>query len=404
MHPRGIEKNLEQGTLEWLEWRSRGIGGSDADVLKGNSPFKTVHELWEEKMGIREPSFSEEAKSRMARGHEREPIARDEYIKHTGIYVRPATLEHPHYPFFKTSLDGITRDFFIINEIKAPTKPKVHEIALAGEVPVYYRAQLQWNMMVSGANEAHFFTFYPEYKGSEKTALVIEKRDEQYIAELMRLGRDFWLHVQAGVPLGKALGAGLVVQKVGLVQISGYARAGKDTVGKVITDTFGSTRFAYADGLKRVAISMGLWDGTEKNKERGRLRLIALGDGMRTIDSNIWVTGVFNERNGSSAAAVGKGLVVTDCRKVNELIAGQRAASELGVPHRIFWIERPGIGPVHESEANETRLVKGLADRVIVNDVDINEDPGALKQAVLTALSGAGPRVVRASNFRKEKP
>lgn len=47
---------LIHNTPEWLEFRKSGIGGSDAAAICGVSPFKTNVEVWEEKMGLREPA------------------------------------------------------------------------------------------------------------------------------------------------------------------------------------------------------------------------------------------------------------------------------------------------------------------------------------------------------------
>ena len=37
---------------EWLKWRRRGIGGSDAAAVLGISPFRTARDLYYDKMGI----------------------------------------------------------------------------------------------------------------------------------------------------------------------------------------------------------------------------------------------------------------------------------------------------------------------------------------------------------------
>ncbi len=50
---------------EWLEERKKGIGGSDVACILGMSPYKTNVELWEEKVGLREP----------------EDISQKEYVK-----------------------------------------------------------------------------------------------------------------------------------------------------------------------------------------------------------------------------------------------------------------------------------------------------------------------------------
>ncbi len=40
---------------EWLQWRNRGIGSSDAPVAVGVSRYKAPLELWLEKTGRKEP-------------------------------------------------------------------------------------------------------------------------------------------------------------------------------------------------------------------------------------------------------------------------------------------------------------------------------------------------------------
>lgn len=45
--------NISHGSPEWLEFRRKGIGGSDAAAALGISPFKSNIELWEEKTGRR---------------------------------------------------------------------------------------------------------------------------------------------------------------------------------------------------------------------------------------------------------------------------------------------------------------------------------------------------------------
>ena len=51
-----LEKlNLIHGSPEWKAFRRTGIGGSDAAAILGLSPFKSNIEVWEEKVGLREP-------------------------------------------------------------------------------------------------------------------------------------------------------------------------------------------------------------------------------------------------------------------------------------------------------------------------------------------------------------
>ena len=42
-------KNLS--TEEWLKIRTLGIGGSDAGIIAGCNPYRSIFELWQEKCG-----------------------------------------------------------------------------------------------------------------------------------------------------------------------------------------------------------------------------------------------------------------------------------------------------------------------------------------------------------------
>lgn len=51
-----LEKiKIKHGSPAWLEFRKKGIGGSDAAAILGLSPFKTNVQVWEEKTGRRVP-------------------------------------------------------------------------------------------------------------------------------------------------------------------------------------------------------------------------------------------------------------------------------------------------------------------------------------------------------------
>ncbi|MCM1297860.1 MAG: YqaJ viral recombinase family protein, partial [Muribaculaceae bacterium] len=45
----------KHGSPAWLEFRKKGIGGSDAAAILGVSPYKTNVQVWEEKTGRRTP-------------------------------------------------------------------------------------------------------------------------------------------------------------------------------------------------------------------------------------------------------------------------------------------------------------------------------------------------------------
>lgn len=402
----GIERQLEQGTQGWLDWRAGGIGGSDAAVIKMGDefPFSTsIVELWKVKTGR---SAGPEQNERMERGHKLEPIARELYERQTGIWVEPVCMEHPYMPYMRASLDGITEDRRIILEIKCPNVD-THNKALAGELTPYYYCQMQHQLAVSGADECHYWSYNPdEADETRQTALMIVYPDYAYIEDLMMKIKAFWQCVEQDIPPDgsyEVTTASRSLGLLGLVHLSAYATAGKDTFGRILEGVFSSRRFGYADKVKGQGVRLGGYSGDEKKKEKERKFLVDLGDGMREVFPEIWARGIFNQKTGIYEAMRTSGAHITDCRNVNEHVLASRAARSLGVPYRLIWIERPGIGPKNDSERIRTRLLKPLADTIIHNDVDLRQvGTTPLEQALITAIA-TDRRDVRCSDYVKER-
>ena len=73
--------NLEQGTPAWLEWRSQGLGASDAPTIMGENPWKRAAELLDEKCG----KLKSNSNAKMARGSALEPEARRRFEAKVGL-------------------------------------------------------------------------------------------------------------------------------------------------------------------------------------------------------------------------------------------------------------------------------------------------------------------------------
>ena len=72
---------------DWLEYRKRGIGGSDASAVCGISRYKSPVELWMEKTN---QLPYQEAGEAAYWGTLLESLIRSEFTKRTGIEVIPA--------------------------------------------------------------------------------------------------------------------------------------------------------------------------------------------------------------------------------------------------------------------------------------------------------------------------
>ena len=71
--------------LEWLEYRKRGIGGSDASIVCGISRYKSPVELWMEKT---DQLPYQEAGEAAYWGTVLEAVVREEFTKRTGMEVK----------------------------------------------------------------------------------------------------------------------------------------------------------------------------------------------------------------------------------------------------------------------------------------------------------------------------
>ena len=177
--------HLVQQSPEWHEFRKKHIGGSDIAAIVGLSPWKTQHDLWLEKTGRKAP---ETANFAMERGLSLEREAREAYQKETGLAVIPQVVTHPEFEFCMASLDGQTFDRETIVEIKCPMSEKTLLLAQEKKIEPHYECQVQWQLLVSGAKQAHFFVYMPNLACS----LIEIKPDEKKQQTLLEAAKAFW--------------------------------------------------------------------------------------------------------------------------------------------------------------------------------------------------------------------
>ena len=95
---------------EWLELRRNGIGGSDASVVMGKNPWRSIQQLWEDKTG--KTPVQENSNEYTYWGNVMEGIIRKEFMNRTGLKVRQKhfMMFHPQFPFMFADVDGIVTD------------------------------------------------------------------------------------------------------------------------------------------------------------------------------------------------------------------------------------------------------------------------------------------------------
>jgi putative phage-type endonuclease len=184
--------DISQEGPGWAAWRKEGLGGSDAGHVMGGFPWTSRAALWAQKRG----GEVVEENEAMARGKRLEPEARLLYQQLTGLRCRPVCVQHDAYPYLRASLDGLSEDGRVVLEIKCPTKEGKHRDALGGKYPDYYKAQLQHNLLVTGAPLLHFVSYHPDFVSEDRLALIPVEPDGAYQEELLERERNEWEKLQ----------------------------------------------------------------------------------------------------------------------------------------------------------------------------------------------------------------
>lgn len=163
-----------------------------------------------------------------------------------------------------------------------------------------------------------------------------------------------------------------------LIGLSGYARSGKDTVGKYLEEQYEFKRIAFADALKQFAyildpivegtlaghlirlqklVELNGWEEAKKSNDvRRLLQVLGTECGRDIIGPNVWVDIVarkIEEQPGD--------WVITDCRFTNELNFVKNQTNGIS-----WWVNRPGIGPLN-SHISENQIIPENTDIILDN-------------------------------------
>lgn len=183
---------------EWLETRTKGIGGSDASIVLGLNKWKTPFELWLEKTGQVVPVESQNEAAYF--GTLLEDLVAKEFEIRSGKKVRKrnAMFYHPDYPFITANVDRLIVGEKAILECKTTSSYNAKEWE-DEEIPANYIVQLQHYLGVLG----------PEYKkayiavliGGQRFVWKEVDRDDELIDMIFQAEQTFWEHhVEKKIP------------------------------------------------------------------------------------------------------------------------------------------------------------------------------------------------------------
>jgi putative phage-type endonuclease len=204
------DSELKQGSEEWLQFRSYGLGGSEISVLMNANPWKSIQDLWEIKTGRKNDGF--EINEAIQQGKDLEPVAKAYYEEITGRKMEPICMVHPVYTWMRTSLDGLSEDGKVILEIKVPFNQENHhkqatEIQLIDgvkvrvpkrNVPTWRYPQLQHQLAVVmahfGAERVDYFSY--SHEKPDTSVCIPIRPDFIYIQELIKREEIFFGYVE----------------------------------------------------------------------------------------------------------------------------------------------------------------------------------------------------------------
>lgn len=189
---------MQQGTADWLTHRHNGIGGSDVAAIMGCSPYKTILQLYEEKILSSPPEFKNNHV--MEKGTRTEPLARSLFEIEMDFKEFPPVLAvMDSHPFMRVSLDGWNKECHEIVEFKYTGKDKKI-------VPPHYMAQVQMQLLVTQSKICHYQSYDVFMEdGIERVRLhpaIKVLPDINYQMNMLERCIAFWNCVTKRVPPG----------------------------------------------------------------------------------------------------------------------------------------------------------------------------------------------------------
>jgi putative phage-type endonuclease len=199
-----VEQRLQRFASReaWLEARQEGIGGSEAAIIMGASPWGSPYQLWTEKAGLVPPDDFETEILRF--GRVIEPHIAAEYGRLTGRQLVElgewAIRQHPTFPYMFCTHDRIIAPIDGrgpgVLSIKSANMWRGVEWLEDEEPPLPYQVQFQHELACSGLSWGSFAVLI----WGKGVRWVDATRNDAFITELEVQCGEFWRRVREGDP------------------------------------------------------------------------------------------------------------------------------------------------------------------------------------------------------------
>ena len=178
----------------WLDWRTKGIGGSDVAAALNMSPYRTARDLYYDKIGVVPAVEGPDKSITFQIGHLLEDVVAQIFAKKTGltVYEDHWMYQHPLYPFLIADVD---RFVLLPDGRKAILECKTAHYDMQfkwanGAVPRHYELQVRHYMSVMNIDVAFIACLF---SNSEKDFVWRKiERDLDEEENTIMLLQDFW--------------------------------------------------------------------------------------------------------------------------------------------------------------------------------------------------------------------
>lgn len=171
--------SLIQGSPEWRAYRAQHFNASDAPAMMGVSPYKTRAALLRELHSGVVPDVDVGTQKRYDNGHRAEALARPLAEEFIGAELYPVTGSEGR---LSASFDGLTLDeseCFEHKALNAELRRAIQDEGSGPQLPIYHRAQMEQQLLISGARRALFMA--SEWEADKS---LIEERHCWYYPDL----------------------------------------------------------------------------------------------------------------------------------------------------------------------------------------------------------------------------
>lgn len=179
---------------EWLEWRKKGVGGSDVAAALGLSPYRTARELYYDKIGV-EPVVDGPDKSiTFEIGHLLEDVVAQIFAKKTGLSVfqEKKMFQHPLFPFMLADVDRFVHlpngDIAILECKTAHYDTQF--LWANGAVPRHYELQVRHYMAVMNIDVAYIACLFSNSENDFVWRKIERDLDEE--ENIILQLQEFW--------------------------------------------------------------------------------------------------------------------------------------------------------------------------------------------------------------------